>query len=417
MTPENAEKRVLFINHSVRDGGPGRSLFYILKHIDRKIIRPFILIPRDDIFSERLKEEGIYRDVIVDPRFPDGLFRPWKENFLLKWADGSGFAASVITALLKIVSAAVNIARIASLVFTFGRIISERRIDLIHCNGTIAKITGAFIGLIHGCPVVWHVRNIQQTRFLRFVITRLASLSVVKKIICVSKATSVQFGTNAKVCVIYNGVDPEDFNPENRSKGVLRTQFSIPESSIVIGNTGRVVPRKSYLYMLEVASALLEKEWLFRGKLKFVIVGDTPGFFAKNHLSEIKERAREMGVADSFIFTGFRKDVTECLADFDIFFMPSNYPDPFPRSVIEAMSFAIPVAGFKVGGIEESVEDGVTGILSPPGDVSRMTESVRKLIDSADMRSLMGEAGRKRALSLYSAEKTAREIQSVLMEA
>jgi len=59
----------------------------------------------------------------------------------------------------------------------------------------------------------------------------------------------------------------------------------------------------------------------------------------------------------------------------------------------------------------------VTGILSPPGDILHMAESIRKLIDSADMRRLMGEAGRKRAVSFYSAEKTAREIQSVLLEA
>jgi len=354
MALENSEKRVLFINHSVRDGGPGRSLFYILKHIDRKVIRPFLLIPRDDIFSERLKEEGIYRDVIVDSRFPDGLFRPYKEEvfFLKHMSGGSGFAGSAITAFLRILYATVNIARIVVLVLTFGRVIRDLGIDLIHCNGTIAKITGAFIGLIHRCPVVWHVRNIQQTRFLRFVITRLASLSVVKKIICVSQATALQFGLNSKVCVIYNGIDPEDFVLGSRRGGELREQFSIPESSVVIGNTGRVVPRKGYKHMLEAASALLKREWLFRGKLKFVVVGDTPGFFAKNHLSEIKELADKMGIGDSFVFTGFRKNVTGCLADFDIFLMPSNYPDPFPRSVIEAMSFAIPVVGFKAGGIE-----------------------------------------------------------------
>ncbi|WP_462137425.1 glycosyltransferase family 4 protein [Candidatus Mycalebacterium sp.] len=413
MNSENGEKKVLFINHSVRDGGPGRSLFYILKHIDRKIIRPFVLIPRDDIFSERLKEEGIYRDVIVDSRFPDGLFRPVSERFSVK-PGVAGFFTPVLTVFLKTAYAAVNIGKIAALTFTCGGLLRERRIDLIHCNGTIAKITGAFIGLIHRRPVVWHVRNIQQTRFLKFVITRLASLSAVKKIICVSQATALQFGGNPKVRVIYNGIDPEDLERQT-SSGVLRKEFSIHEDSIVIGNAGRVVPRKGYGHMIEVAAALLKNGDL-RNRVKFVIVGDTPGFFAKNHLSEIKARVKHMGIADSFIFTGFRKDVSGCLIDFDIFLMPSNYPDPFPRSVIEAMSFAIPVTGFRVGGIEESVEDGVTGILSPPGDTSHMTESVRKLIDNKDLRKSMGQAGRRRAASLYSAKDKTAEVQSVLVE-
>lgn len=417
MKPENGETRVLFINHSVRDGGPGRSLFYILKHIDRKVIRPFLLIPRDDIFSDRLKEEGLYRDVIVDSRFPDGIFRPCFKGVppLRRLGESSAFSGA-LSALLKIFYAVVNIARIAALVFAFRSIIRERRIDLIHCNGTIAKIAGAFIGTIHRRPVIWHVRNIQQNAFMRFLIVSLASFSAVKKIICVSRATARQFGDNPKLCVIHNGIDPEDFDPGGGHSESLRKEFSIPPDAVVIGNAGRVVPRKGYEHMLEAASLLLREDG-FGEKIKFVIVGDTPGFFQKNHLSEIKAKAERMGIADSFVFAGFRRNVAACLADFDIFLMPSNYPDPFPRSVIEAMSSAIPVAGFKVGGIEESVEDGKTGFLSPPGDIPHMARNIRRLAEDRDLRKSMGKAGRDRAVSLYSARLKTREIQSVLSEA
>jgi len=51
--------RTLFINHSVRDGGPGRSLFYILKYIDKAKITPFVLVPREDVFTELVKKEGL----------------------------------------------------------------------------------------------------------------------------------------------------------------------------------------------------------------------------------------------------------------------------------------------------------------------------------------------------------------------
>lgn len=417
MAPADGQTRVLFINHSVRDGGPGRSLFYILKHVDRKVIRPFLLIPRDDIFSERLREEGIYRDVTVDDRFPDGLFRPRFQRVApASLSEVPGFPGRVFTALLKTFYAAVNIVRITGLVLTFGPALRERKIDLIHCNGTIAKVAGAFMGAIHGRPVVWHVRNIQQTRFLRFLIVRLASFSAVGKIICVSRAAARQFGDNPKVCVIHNGVDPEDFDPGRQRADGLREEFGIPPDAVVIGNAGRVVPRKGYEHLAEVA-ALLCKDGGMRGKVKFVIVGDTPGFFQKNHLSEIRHMVRRMGISDSFVFTGFRKDVASCLADFDIFLMPSNYPDPFPRSVIEAMCCAIPVAGFRVGGIEESVEDGVTGFLSPPGDIRDMAGNIRRLAEDESLRESMGAAGRRRAATLYSARRKAREIQSVLVEA
>lgn len=412
---ENGEKRVLFINHSVRDGGPGRSLFYILKHLNRSAIRPFVLVPRDDIFSERLKEHGIYRDIIVDPRFPDGLFRPFWSGLpgRVKWR---GHIGRILSGLMKATYAAANIAKITALVLTFGKLIRERRIDLVHCNGTIAKITGAFAGMLHGVPVVWHVRNIQQTPFMKFLITRLARAEAVKRIICVSEATAVQFGGNPKVRVIHNGIDPEEFDPAAPRAKTLRREYSIPDGAVVVGNAGRVVPRKGYGHFIEVAAVLLKDPEL-RSNLKFVIVGDTPGFFTGNHLSEIKEKVERMGIADSFIFTGFRRNVTDCLPDFDIFIIPSNYPDPFPRSVIEAMCFAIPVVGFAIGGIEESVEDGVTGLLSPPGDTRHMTENVRRLIENGDMRKAMGSAARKRVHALYRASEKTAEIQSVLLEA
>ena len=61
----NRLPRVLFINHSIRDGGPGKSLFYILKYIDRVKLDPYVLIPKDEVFSERLKSEGIYENIIA----------------------------------------------------------------------------------------------------------------------------------------------------------------------------------------------------------------------------------------------------------------------------------------------------------------------------------------------------------------
>jgi len=73
---EKSIKNILFINHSVRDGGPGRSLFYILKYLNRKKAKPYILIPKDDIFSDNLKDEAIYENIIVDSRFPENIFVP-----------------------------------------------------------------------------------------------------------------------------------------------------------------------------------------------------------------------------------------------------------------------------------------------------------------------------------------------------
>ena len=406
--------RVLFINHSVRDGGPGKSLFYLLKFLDRTKINPYVLIPKDDVFSDWLKSGGLYENVIIDSRFPENLNRP-----RIKQSDERGNTGIFFinyNKLLHILSVLLNILDLISLVITSPFLIKRKRINVIYCNGTQAKIVGALMGIINWCPVVWHVRNIQQTKLLGSIINNLAGLPVVKKIICVSGAAADQFRLGReKVIVIHNGIDDRDYDPET-TKGEIRSAYGLSDDTVVIGSAGRIVPRKGYELFIKAAAIAVRELDNKRMRVRFVIVGDTPYFFQDDHLENLRRLAAEEGLRDYFIFTGFKKDVRPCLKDFDIFVIPSNYPDPFPRSVIEAMSFALPVVGFRVGGIVESVDDGVTGILSEPGSTRDMANTMLKLAGDADLRRSMGRAGRARVREKFSASAVAGEIEKNILE-
>lgn len=395
---------VLFINHSVRDGGPGRSLLYILKHIDREKINPFVLVPKHDIFSESLKSEGIFENVIADPRFPENI---QKSAMVADTARAPG--------LLRVFSVIVNIVNMLRLLFGSPKIVRENGIDIIYCNGTLAKIVGTLIGRKNGKPVIWHVRNIQQTWFMKFLMETLSGFGCVKKIICVSRAAAAPLRrAKSKIHVVYNGIDPADFDRES-VRGSLKEEFSIPLDTVVVGNTGRVVPRKGYVEFIDTASRLISEEGA-KGKMKFVIVGDTPWFFPKNHLRELEDYSERLGVRDSFIFTGYREDVRPYLKDFDLFVIPSNYPDPFPRSVIEAMAFSLPVVGFSIGGIAEAVEDGETGFLRDPGDFEGIGESVSILARDSGVRDEMGRNARRRVMEMCSAADRTADIQKIILE-
>ena len=397
----NSSPRVLFINHSIRDGGPGKSLYYILRFIDRGKITPFVLIPKDDVFSERLRAVGLYENIIIDKRFPENLKRPWFSH----GGEGQGAAA-------RIASLVLNIIDLTSLVITSPAWLRRRGIDVIYCNGTQAKVVGAIMGLINRKPVVWHVRNIQQTRLLGTIINSLAALPSVKRIICVSGAAAAQFPYGReKIAVVYNGIDVSDYDSA-KTEGELRKAYDIPEGAVVVGSTGRIVPRKGYDLFIEAAAVAIREYGGGEGEVRFVIVGDTPYFFEGDHLSYLKKLVVEKGLEKNFIFTGYRDDVRPCLKDFDVFVIPSNYPDPFPRSVIEAMSFALPVVAFKAaGGIVEAVDDGVTGILCGPGDTEDMGKAIAKLAQDTALRKSMGEAGRERVIEKFSAEAVAREVE------
>lgn len=406
--------RVLFINHSIRDGGPGKSLFYILKFLDRTKITPYVLIPKDDVFSERLKGEGIYENIIKDKRFPENLKRPWFSSD--EEEESGGRSRSYYHKLLHVLSILLNIMDLFSLVVTSPFLLRKHRIDLIYCNGTQAKIVGAMMGLVNRRPVIWHVRNIQQTRLLGGIVNSCAALPAVRRIICVSGATAGQFRHGReKLVVIHNGIDIGDYDPET-TEGEVRSGYGLSRKTVIVGSTGRIVPRKGYEHFVRSAARAIKELREKKGDVRFVIVGDTPHFFRDNHLAYIKSLVAELGLEDYFIFTGFRKDVRPCLKDFDIFVIPSNYPDPFPRSVIEAMSYELPVVGFGVGGIVESVADGVTGILNQPGNTEDMGRAILKLIEDPKLRKSMGRAGRKRVRSDFSADVIAHKIEKEILD-
>ena len=248
--------KVLFINHSVRDGGPGKSLFYLLKYLDREKVTPYVLVPKDDVFSDRLKQEGIDENVIVDKRFPENLKRP--RIFSTDPKRGSIEAEGFAALIMKFISIVLNIFDMASLVITAPFSMKKYGIDVIYCNGTQAKIVGALMGLVSGRPVIWHVRNIQQTKLLGSIIYNLARLPQVKKIICVSGPTAAQFpSAREKLTVIHNGIDPSEYDP-SKTKGDLCSEFQIPPRTVVVGSTGRIVPRKGYPLFIEAARAYLK---------------------------------------------------------------------------------------------------------------------------------------------------------------
>ncbi|MGB3364557.1 MAG: glycosyltransferase family 4 protein [Thermodesulfobacteriota bacterium] len=409
----NSLPRVLFINHSIRDGGPGKSLFYILKYLDRTQITPYVLIPKDEVFSERLKAEGIYENIILDKRFPENLKRPRLGMAFQKEGDKLGF----LDVMMKFLSILLNIFDMLSLIVTSPFWLKKYKLDVVYCNGTQAKVVGALIGLVTGCPVIWHVRNIQQTKLLGFIINTLSKLSPVKRIICVSSATAKPFEeVKEKVRVIYNGVDIENYNPAT-IEGELRSKYNLSNETIVVGSTGRIVPRKGYDLFIKSAKIVIDQLDEKGKDIKFVIVGDTPYFFQDDHLGYLKKLVTQNALDEYFIFTGYKKEVKEYLKDFDIFVIPSNYPDPFPRSVIEAMAFELPSIGFKgAGGIVESIDDGVTGFLCDPGDIGQLGGYVLELVRDPDLRKKMGLAGRKRVKDNFLAIDRTKDIQRNILE-
>ncbi len=385
------KKNILFLNHSVRDGGPGKSLFYLLKHFDYSSYNVNVLIPSKNNFSENIEKNNLNVNQIVDKNFPENLKKPNLNIF------GNSIPLFFIDIL-------INILRLVFLSITIKDIIKDNKIDLLYCNGTQAKIFGAIIGKIYNIKTVWHVRNIQKSFLLSWFINSFSKFNNVSKIICVSKATSNQFKINTKNIVINNGVDTSEFSLKSVNSK-LREEYNIDSKKIIIGTAGRIVPRKGFDYFIEVCKQISHE---FKKDCIFVIVGDTPFYFKQKIMENLKTMVKEYNLEDKFIFTGYKNDVDSYIADFDIFFIPSRYPDPFPRVVVESMALSKPIVGFDIGGIGEAIDDGINGFSIDTKD--NPINKLIGLIENDDLRLNMGFNSRKKAVNNYDSRIVANKV-------
>src|SRR5581483_11912346 len=109
-----------------------------------------------------------------------------------------------------------------------------------------------------------------------------------------------------KVRVLHNALDVDAFDPA-RVRGSLSAELSLGADALVIGSHGRVLRRKGYLEMIEAARRELDAlDGPARARTHFVVVGDTPGDFADDHLAECRAAVVRAGLEGRFHLLGFR---------------------------------------------------------------------------------------------------------------
>jgi glycosyltransferase involved in cell wall biosynthesis len=422
--------RVLFINDTARNGGPGRSLHSILKFLDPAAVHRAVVLPRDGAVAELLARDRVTEELRFEPHLVENPIEPWGRP--MERPDFEAPAALKAARLAgNVVKATHAMARLASLV-------RRERFDLIYCNGTNADFAGGALAGLTGVPALWHVRYTSLPPAVRLLHARLASSAGVRRIVCVSRAAAALFPQcPAKVRVIHNALDVQDFDPA-QVRGTLRAELGLAPDAVVFGSHGRVLRRKGYVEMARAARLVVERLGPGRREqVAFVVVGDTPEDFRPDHVQECRALAASLGIDDRFKMLGFRADVKPLVADFDVAVVPSVYADPLPRSVIESMALGKPVVAFDVGGVVEMVDDGLTGQLvrfeaeagraaaGAPGQgdgasaasVERLASAMLGYVGDAELRRAQGLAGRERILRDFDARAHARRIQDEILRA
>jgi glycosyltransferase involved in cell wall biosynthesis len=209
-----------------------------------------------------------------------------------------------------------------------------------------------------------------------------------------------------KYHTIYNGVDSDFFSPVEDSLEVKRALGV--SGRYVLLFVGRLASNKGIGHLLR-AMPVLRKE-IRDVTLLIGGGGEMEG--------ELRKAAAELGVSDIVDFRGYvsQERLPGYYGASDVVVVPSTY-EPGGLIPLEAMSMKKPVVGARTGGIAESLTNGLTGLLVPPGDSGAIAAAVKRLHDDPDLAAELGENGRNMVEKRFSWEKVAQETLEAYSDA
>jgi glycosyltransferase involved in cell wall biosynthesis len=179
----------------------------------------------------------------------------------------------------------------------------------------------------------------------------------------------------AKIAIVHCGVEVSAYGRARSDGSGKRVAF-----------VGRLDPVKGALLLVEAMAVVLKSH----PEATLTLAGDGPA------RAPAEARATALGINGAVRFAGYmtQGQVADLLSSSDMLVLPS-FAEGLPVVYMEALASRIPVVASRVAGVQELVEDGVSGYTVPPGDVSSLADRMSQLMADPGRAREMGEAGRK----------------------
>lgn len=281
----------------------------------------------------------------------------------------------------------------------------RHRIDIVHGNDFRTNLTWSAAAKLTGRPFVWHQRALPYSSSPRWRTVNLLADHVIHISDAVTRAMPAAGRTPAST--VPNPVaPPRETLPRQAAKAAVARELGFDPSARVIGLVGRLVKLKRADTFV-MASARLARR-LAGVSFAFVLLGqDEDGL-----VSDLRDLALSEGIGNEVYFAGFRNPIEEWLGGMDVL-MATSEREGFGRTLIEAMALGTPVIAAAAAGHLEIIEHERTGLLVPPNDVDAFAAAGHRILAEPGLADRLADAGRARALELYSVDRHVRDIASV----
>jgi 1,2-diacylglycerol 3-alpha-glucosyltransferase len=207
----------------------------------------------------------------------------------------------------------------------------------------------------------------------------------------------VGLGVQSPIVVLPNGIDLAPFRQTREP--LTAEALGLPSGGVILIYVGRLAPEKNLTFLVRafagVASAYPEA--------RLLLVGEGP------ERDNLEDQVSRSGLRGRVAFTGLVEyaDLPAYLATADAF-VTASVSEVHPLSVIEAMASGLPVLGIASPGIEDTIEDGLTGYLASD-DIAAFTAKMTRLVAERQSREEMSRRARQ-AAEEYAIERTSARL-------
>jgi glycosyltransferase involved in cell wall biosynthesis len=294
------------------------------------------------------------------------------------------------------------------------RFIRRGNFQIVHTHSSKAGILGRLAARSAGVPVIVHtvhgwsfhdymspiVRNLYMVLERWMASFTTALIAVTQRDI--EKGLQAGIGVPEDYHLIRSAIPLDEFDPTRYDRQAIRKELEIPSGAVVVGNVGRFSQQKNPLDWIRVAGSVARS----RPQTHFLLVGDGP------LRDEVARALAQENLTGRTTLTGLRRDASRLMAAMDVFMLTSLW-EGLPRVLPQALSMGIPVVANRVDGIDEAVQEDISGYLCEPGNVEQMAKQCAYLIDHQNIRVEMGESGHRFASHEFDLNNMIAQIETL----
>jgi glycosyltransferase involved in cell wall biosynthesis len=397
-------RRILFLNVAGEIGGAERSLLDLLASLRKTApaVELSLLLAAEGPLRGRAERLGVAVTVLPMPDAVRGL-----GDFGLR---GAGRWRSLATLARRGASALPATCQYAR---RLRRFVDVLRPDVVHSNSIKFHLLTR-LACPRGLLVVWHVRDFLGGRPLMARILRYASGGV--GAVAISQAV----GDDARkvlpgvpVAVVYNAIDTDEFSPGPGDGAWLDRLAGLSPAGpdvVRIGLVATYARWKGQDVFLQAATRAAKR--LAGRPVRFYVVGGPIYHTAGSQWSEaeLRERGRSLLEEGLLGFVPFQQEPAAVYRCLDVVVHASTLPEPFGRTIIEAMACGRAVIAANAGGAAELFTQGHDALGVPPSDVDALAQAMGELAADPTQQERLEKNGRSTTVARFNRDRLGFEV-------